>query len=365
MPDPAYVSLALVPGIGPARLAMLLRAFGSAGAALQARVGELRTIPGISPAAATAIGEADREAGRRVLDRMRALGGVVLAPDDEAFPRRLTEIPDPPPLLFAAGAVELLASPGVAVVGSRDHTAYGERVCRALAGACAAAGLTVVSGMARGLDAVAHVAALDVGGGTVGVLGNGLGVVYPAANRALYDRMVGSGCLVTEHPPGERPNAGSFPRRNRIISGLCRATVVVEARAGSGALITADCALAQGREVLAVPGPITSPLSAGTNRLIQLGAKPVLEPRDVLEEYGVDPTGPRLSIPADLSEAERKLVALLDGGERDADQLARTFPGPASELLAALTGLEIRGLVRRTASGAVERVEGFHDQLVP
>ena len=154
-----------------------------------------------------------------------------------------------------------------------------------LAGAVAQAGVVIVSGMARGLDAVAHTAALDAGGATIGVLGNGLGVIYPAANRALYERVASDGLLVTEFPPGERPNVGSFPRRNRLISGLSRVTVVVEAAVGSGALITAGAALDQGREVMAVPGNITSPLSAGSNRLIRDGAAPVLEPADLLQHF--------------------------------------------------------------------------------
>src|SRR2546425_12325252 len=141
--------------------------------------------------------------------------------------------------------------------------------------------------MARGIDAIAHAAALDSGGASVGVLGNGFGVIYPAVNRALYERMVAHGCLVTELPPGDRPHAGAFPRRNRLISGLAGVTVVIEAAPGSGALITVDCALDQGRAVLAVPGPITSPTSLGCNKLIQQGAKPALAPGDILEELGL------------------------------------------------------------------------------
>ena len=171
-------------------------------------------------------------------------------------------------------------------------------------------------------------------------------MIYPAANRVLYERVIAAGCLLTEFPPGERPNAGSFPRRNRLISGLARATVVLEARDGSGALITADCALSQGREVMAVPGPITSPLSRGTNRLIQMGAKPVLELRDVLEEYGISEV-PEVSLPADLSDAERRaLEALGDGAELVDDVTARLACAPA-ESLAVLTSLEIRGLVEQ------------------
>ncbi len=158
-------------------------------------------------------------------------------------------------------------------------------MARALAWGAASAGLAVVSGMARGLDAVAHTAALDSGGATIGVLGNGLGVIYPTANRVLYQRVAANGLLLTEFPPGERPTAGSFPRRNRLISGLARVTVVVEAAEGSGALITAGTALDQGREVMAVPGNITSPSSVGANRLIRDGAEPLLSSDDLLAHY--------------------------------------------------------------------------------
>jgi len=327
-------------------MATLLAAFGSAGAARLAGQRELEALPGISRAAATAIRAASPDRATRLLSELRETGGTAFGPADREYPARLREIPEAPTLLFARGDPALLHKPAVAVVGSRDHTAYGERVARDLAARVAAAGVPVVSGMARGLDGVAHAAALDAGGGTIGVLGNGLGVVYPAANRALYERVEQQGCLLTEFPPGERPHAGSFPRRNRLISGLAVATVVVEARVGSGALITADCALRQGREVLAVPGPITSPTSAGPNRLVALGAKPVLDVRDVLEEVGVaEPPGVR--IPRDLTPAERCVMEhVLDGSrEGKLDDLLAEGLFPSHELLAAITSLEIRGLI--------------------
>jgi len=214
----------------------------------------------------------------------------------------------------------------------------------------------VVSGMARGLDAVAHSAALDSGGRSVGVLGNGFGVVYPAAHRELYDRMIARGCLVTELPPGERPHAGAFPRRNRLISGLARATVVVEAAPGSGALITADCALDQGRAVLAVPGPITSPTSLGCNRLIQQGAKPALSPADILEELGLDAdpsasavASPVPTAPPDLTDLQRALWATLTSEVQHVDALLAGVGRTATvaAVLTALTDLELRGLVRQ------------------
>ena len=302
----------------------------------------------MSRAAATAIHAADPRAGERAIARAERAGGRVLAPDDERFPPALREIPEAPTLLFAAGQLELLRRPAVAIVGSRSHTRYGAEACRHFAGGLARAGLVVVSGMARGVDALAHGAALDAGGGTVGILGNGLGVVYPAANRALYERVARDGCLLTEHAPGEKPHAGSFPRRNRMISGLARVTLVVEARERSGALITADCALAQGHDVLAIPGPITSPLSVGCNRLVQLGAKPALGLRDVLEEYGIAlPSVPSAALPTDLSAEERGVLNLLSGGDEHVDTLAARLGRPAADTLAVLTSLEIRGLAEQ------------------
>jgi len=344
-PDAAYVALALTPGIGHRRLSALLSRFPNAASVLGATQSELEDVPGVSRAGATAVLGADPARAERLLARTRELGGVVIAPDGEGFPPALRDIPDPPTLLFAAGRLDLGRGPAIAIVGSRTHTRYGADVCRHLAGGAARAGLTVVSGMARGIDALAHSAALDVGGGTVGILGNGLGVIYPSANRALYERVQAGGLFLTEFPPGERPNAGSFQRRNRLISGLARVTLVIEAREKSGALITVDCALAQGREVLAVPGPITSPTSVGCNRLIQSGAKPVLGLRDVLEEYGVDlPSSPRPEEAAHLSDLERAALSALGAEPRHADEIAESLKLGTPDTLAALTALEVHGL---------------------
>ena len=221
-------------------------------------------------------------------------------------------------------------------------------------------GFVVVSGMARGLDAVAHTAALDAGGPTIGVLGNGLGVIYPAANRELYDRVRDHGLLLTEFPPGERPRVSSFPRRNRLISGLSRVTVVVEAAAGSGTLITVDAALAQGREVMAVPGAITSPTSVGTNRLIRDGAAPFLEPADLLGYYpevATPASAPRVSaargwepdpaVLAGLSPAERTLLETVTPVPRHIDEIATALSRGIAEVLPALCALEIAGLVEQ------------------
>jgi len=283
------------------------------------------------------------------------MGARVLLPHDPAFPAALREIPDPPLALFVQGDASLLGRAGIAVVGSRHHTAYGATACRLVVEAAVAGGAVIVSGMARGIDAIAHATALDLGGSTVGVLGNGLGVVYPAANRALYDRVAQSGALVSEYPPGERPRVYAFPRRNRLISGLVRATVVVEAAQGSGALITAGAALEQGRDVLAVPGPITASTSLGTNGLIRDGAAPFLAAEDLARYVPTPP--PKQDVvsatllPPELPIAERRLAEALMAGDADADGLAERFGLPAAETLALVTALELRGLVE-TLPGA-------------
>ena len=357
-PDLAYLALASVPGIGPRRICSLIDGFGNAESVLSAGFARLLRVPGISRAAATAIGNASITEVEKNVRRCEELGGKVLIPaspctasgpeassGDVIFPELLRQIPNPPTVLYVLGDTDLLNQPAVAVVGARDHTAYGSAVCRTLVGGLAAAGLVVVSGMARGIDALAHFEALDRDGRTIGVLGNGLGVVYPAANRQLYERVGKLGCLITEFPPGERPHAGSFPRRNRMISGLARVTIVVEARARSGALITADCALDQGREVMAVPGPITSPNSEGCNRLIAMGARPALTTDDVLEEYGVGGKGCQPPITPNLEPDPHPMVRALQKGPSHVDQLALELNQPVQQTLMELTTLELEGKI--------------------
>jgi DNA processing protein len=357
----AYVALALTPGIGAGRMRALLAACGSAAGALAASFAELMRIPGVGRALATAVRARSADDGAQVLAQAEALGAAALLPTDDAFPPGLREIPEPPLVLFALGRLALLARPAVAIVGSRDHTAYGAATCRQIAGTAARAGAAVVSGMARGLDAVAHAAALEVGGATIGVLGNGLGVVYPAANRELYARVAREGLLLTECPPGERPNAGSFPRRNRLVSGLARLTVVVEAADGSGALITAQNALEQGRDVMAVPGPITSRTSFGANRLIRDGASPYLEAADLFQHFPElepppdPPPASTAALPEELSEPERELAGSLGTEPVHVDLLSSRLGRPVTQLLAQLSALELAGVAVRAPDGSYRR----------
>ncbi|HEU4972657.1 MAG TPA: DNA-processing protein DprA [Gaiellaceae bacterium] len=264
---------------------------------------------------------------------------------DPAFSSWLSAIHDPPAQLFLRGSADagLLSRPAIAIVGARACSSYGRTVARSLARDVAAAGLVVVSGMARGIDGEAHRGALEAGGRTIAVLGCGIDRDYPAAHSELARRIAESGgFVVSEYEPGVEPAPWRFPARNRIIAGLCRATLVVEARERSGALITADFALEEGRDVLAVPGEITSSLSAGTNGLIKLGATPIGSAADVLELYDLV-TAERASAPLGL--AAQALLARLSSGACTGDELGRAAALDPAESAAALIELELAGRV--------------------
>jgi DNA processing protein len=261
------------------------------------------------------------------------------------LPELLRQIHDPPPTLFLRGGadVEVLWRPAVAIVGARACSTYGAQVARMLGRELAASGLVVVSGLARGVDGEAHRGALDAGGVTVAVLGCGIDRDYPAAHTELARRICERGLVVSEYEPGVEPAPWRFPARNRIIAGLTAATVIVEARERSGALITADFALEDGREVFAVPGEITSKLSTGTNRLLRQGATPLTSTEDVLELFGLSP-GQRPPAPT-LSIVAAKLLERLADGAVSADELARATELEPGRLAAGLAELELAGLV--------------------
>jgi len=357
----------MTPGVGPRAAARLLERFGSAEGVFGALRSELERLR-LRPEAVESIALRDRHAAAEVeLERLRALGGAeVLALDDGAYPALLREIPDPPITLYARGAWrECLEAPCVGVVGSRRCSTYGQNVAHLLARELASRGLTVVSGLARGIDAAAHRGALEAGGRTAAVLGTGLDEVYPRDHRRLADEILGKGgALVTQFPLGTPPAAENFPYRNRIISGLSLGVVVVEASELSGSLITARLALEQGREVFAVPGNITSRNSFGTNFLIKgAGAKLVQQWQDVVAELPAEVASALLPPeseggkgfdartappPADLSEGERAVLKLLTADEpAHIDELAGRSGLPVQELSALLLGLEMRELVRQ------------------
>lgn len=345
----AWLALAMVPGLGARGIAQLVRHFGSAAAVVEARPRERRAVERI-PARVLARIDAGQPRVAELVATATAIGQSVLVPPDPDYPPRLRSIPDPPPILFARGRLDLGRARCVAVIGSRNHTRYGADVAAQLGAAAAAAGLVVVSGMARGLDALAQSAALRAGGASIGVLGTGVDVVYPSSNRQLYDQLVGGGLLISEQLPGDRGHPGAFPRRNRLISGLAEALVVVEAAEGSGTLITVASALEQGREVLAVPGPITSATSQGTNRLLRDGATPILEPADLLIALGMG-TSPiaegSMSAPCTLSADEAQVFNALGAEPIQLDDLALRVGVPIGTLLGILLGLEIGGWVEQ------------------
>jgi DNA processing protein len=263
---------------------------------------------------------------------------------DAGFPPLLAAIHDPPPALFlrGAGGLELLSRPSAAVVGARACSSYGRSVARSLGRELAASGLVVVSGMARGIDGEAHRGALEADGATIAVLGCGIDRDYPAAHAELARRIGEGGLVVSEYEPGVEPAPWRFPARNRIIAGLCRATVIVEARDRSGALITADFALEEGRDVLAVPGEITSALSGGTNALLKLGATPVTGAADVLQLFDLEPA---TRAKASLGPTAESLFARLRDGPSTADELVRSGGLEPAVAAAALVELELARVV--------------------
>jgi DNA processing protein len=270
---------------------------------------------------------------------------IVLRRSDPLFPPRLRAIFDPPPALYLRGAGDpgLLARRAAAVVGTRSCSPYGAQVARMLGRELATAGLVVVSGLARGVDGEAHRGALEAGGVTVAVLGCGIDRDYPASNAQLSRRIEEHGLVVSEYEPGVEPAPWRFPARNRIIAGFCEAVVVVEARERSGALITADFALEEGREVFAVPGEITAGLSIGTNALLKLGATPLTSAQDVLDALGIER---REAVDAvDVSPVAARILELVRDAPCGADELTVGGVHAAGAISAALTELELAGLV--------------------
>jgi DNA processing protein len=355
----AYIALALIPGLGARRLAELVSSLGSVSDVLSASFTRLLDVAGMNKRTVSAVLTPPFAAAEALLRRSESLGQRTLVPSDADYPQLLRSIPDPPVLLFTRGNLEALNRPGVAIVGSRAHSRYGADVARLMGETAAVAGIPVISGMARGLDAVAQTAALDAGGTSIGVLGTGADVVYPVANGPLFDRMLIEGLLLTEHPPGDQASRWAFPRRNRLISGLARALIIVEAAEGSGTLVTVTCALEQGREVLVVPGPINSPTSKGTNRLLRDGATPLLGPDDLLAAFGITSSTTSLNRPTpprcDLSPQEAQVLAGLSEMPRVVDDVALAVGLPIGLLLATLLGLELGGMVEQLPDGTYRR----------
>ena len=295
-----------------------------------------------------------RSQAEAALENGRKAGATFLLIGDADYPAKLYELHDPPPYLFVVGNLALLERPCVAVVGTRRATAYGEWATSNIVEPTAAAGVCIVSGMARGIDAAAHRAALSCGGATVAVLGTGVDIAYPVGHRALHRTIVDRGLVISEFPCGASATKGSFPRRNRIIAALAALTVVIEAPERSGAMITEAYATDLGRDVGAVPGPINSPQSAESNRMIQYGAHTILHSSDILSLLGI-PTTRTSQLELKLGGDELAVWNALEHAITPMDMLAERVDLPTNRVLAAVTGLEVRGLLETLPTGELRR----------
>jgi DNA processing protein len=344
-----WVAFNLIKGIGAVRLQALRDHFGDLENAWQAPIDALQTA-GLGARLAERVTQVrstlDLDAFmQRILDK----GITILTWEDELYPPRLKEIDQPPPVLYLRGSLSKEDAWAVAVVGTRRVSAYGRQVAEEIASYLASNGVTVVSGLARGVDSFAHQAALKASGRTLAVLGCGVDQVYPPEHRQLAEKIITSGAMISDYAPGTPPDASNFPPRNRIISGLSMATAIVEAGDTSGALITAQFAVDQGRDVFAVPGNIYAPQSKGTNRLIAQGARPLLSGRDLLEILNLtrvtEQRQVRTSLPTD--EIEKKLLAVLSQEPLHVDEIRNQTGLPIERVTATLTMLELKGLVRQ------------------
>jgi DNA processing protein len=342
-----WLATSRVPHIGPVRIERLIQRFGSLAAAWSAPNEELRVVLESRPLAELC------EARRRLdphqeLERIAQRGIRVTYPGHHLYPPLLAEISGRPSVLFVRGDLTSADTAAVGIVGTRRASPQGRQIAGMIAADLGRAGVTVVSGLARGIDAAAHHAALEAGGRTIAVLGSGVDVIYPSEHRGLADRILESGAVVSEQPPGAKPDAQNFPARNRIISGISTGVVVIEAPMRSGALITATFAADQGREVFVVPGSVLTPSSEGSNALLRDGARIVRSGQDVLEDLNLAPESSSAAIPRQLplDAREMALYAAIGGETRHIDELAEETGFSTSETAALLLTMELNGLVR-------------------
>lgn len=344
---PYWIAFSRVPTVGRVRIGLLEERFGSLKAAWEASGSELGA-SGLTSGVVSAIEQVRRVVEpERELEQVRNANVTVLTWHDSGYPRAFRNIDDPPPILYVKGTLQPDDEVRVTVVGTRNPTVYGKEVARQLSGELAASGVTIVSGLARGIDGIAHDATLKAGGRTIAVIGSGLDVVYPPEHRSLFDHIVESGAVLSEYPLGSKPEARHFPRRNRLLSGLAAGVLVVEAPRDSGARSTVEFALEQNRDVLCVPGSIHSPASELTNWLIQQGAKLVMRVEDVLEELHIGGAPRQQALPdfaADTDEETRLLEALTHEPQH-IDELSRTTGIPITQASSTLAVMEIKGFV--------------------
>lgn len=354
----SILALSFIDGVGPATTGRLLSAFKSPEDIFLAGLSELADVGEISASRARKIREFDAwDLVDREIENAGRQDIRIITLFDKEYPEALSHIDNAPAILYLKGRLIAEDTFALAVVGSRIMSEYGRKIASDLSYELALSGLTIVSGMARGIDTLSHAGALKAGGRSIAVLGCGLDVCYPPENKDLMNAICRSGCVLSEFPLGTRPDRGNFPRRNRLISGLSMGVLVVEATARSGSLITARFALEQGKEIFAVPGNITSITSEGTNTLIKLGAKPVQSAEDVLEEMSPKIKGLLRSVKTAVSAAgrleindeEKAICNILGSDSKHIDNIARELGIPAARLSGLLLGLEMKGIVRQTA----------------
>lgn len=344
-----WVGFNLVKGIGAVRMQALQNYFGDLSIAWQAPLEGLQSAGLCSKIAENVIRTRKSIDLEKYLDTIKGKGIQVLIREDEAYPERLKQIDQPPPVLYLRGKLIPEDFWAVAIVGTRRVTVYGRQIAEEISAYLANNGVTVVSGLARGVDGLAHDAALTVGGRTLAVLGSGVDRIYPPEHVRLAERILTHGALISDYAPGTPPDGVNFPPRNRIISGLSLGVVVIEAGEKSGALITAAFAAQQGREVFAVPGNILAPQSKGTNRLVQDGAHPLLRPEEILEilqlQQVTEHRAARTSLPTDATEA--RLLTLLGREPLHVDEIRAQAGLPIEKVSATLTMMELKGMVRQ------------------
>jgi DNA processing protein len=349
----ARLRLALIPGLGPVTQLKLVGRFGSAAAAFQ-HLADVAPFAGSAVAYALAMGP-DAGLIERTLRWGEDPAHRLICFEDADYPELLREIHDPPGVLYVTGDARLLQRVAVAIVGARNATPQGQRDARAMARTLSGAGLTVVSGLALGIDTAAHLGGLEGGSSSIAVTATGPDLVYPRRNRELAKRLMEEGCVVTEFALGTPPASGNFPRRNRLISGLARAVLVVEANEKSGSLVTAGCALQQNREVLAMPGSVHSPLAKGCHKLLKDGAALAECANDVLDSIGLPRVDAELSPSAEKSSPDPLLLEI-GFAPLSPDQIALRTGMPAAMVAARLSRLQIEGRIEEVAGGRFQRV---------
>ncbi|MEW6201542.1 MAG: DNA-processing protein DprA [bacterium] len=337
-----------VSGMHPDLFFRLLEHFGTMQALWEAPASALEADDVLSPVMREHILSArkDRDARREVQIALEK-GVKIVTMEDDDYPVPLRTIPQPPPVLYIKGKWEKTDERSIAIVGSRRCTQYGRDLASEIAEGLAKQSVTVVSGLAAGIDTWAHRGALSAGGRTIAVLGSGIDYIYPPLNKRLAEEIAGSGAIITEFPFGEKPEKRNFPRRNRIISGLTLGTIVIEARPGSGALITAEYAAAQGRRIFAVPGDVKTELNRGPHQLIRSGAALVESAEHVLQELGIEPTQEQIHFEPELEGREQLIYSMISTAPCSFDEICARTSSTASEVSSTLLMLEMKNLIRQ------------------